>query len=369
MKPLKASVITVMLACLSACSMTQEKPNSEPVNLHSACAVGAESAALNEDQYVLISGVKQWVSIRGEDCSNPVVLMVHGGPGNPLSLYHDSLFEAFEKDFTIVHWDQRGSGRTYEAQFASEDLSFDMLTNAGLSVDLLASDGNEVAAYIRQRLNKDKIIISGSSWGSFLAVKMIHAEPSLYHFYVGASQLVNAETMYATSYEKLKSIAEEKNDQAALAMLDEMGAPPWSAPRSFGMLRRIVKKYEFEAVPQLSPWQIDGQYQIEEPNFAYMYGEEFSFLRYIGLEGDPGMLEDVALDKCCTDLKIPVYFLHGKKDYLTTYEVTEAYYSTIDAPAKELRLLENTGHDQTPEMLEVLAKILNMGANKHISKL
>lgn len=369
MKALKTSTLTFALACLCACSSTQKKPNLEPVNLHSACEAGAESAALNEDRYVQIGGIKQWVSIRGSDCSNPVVLMVHGGPGNPLSLYHDSLFETFEKDFTIVHWDQRGSGRTYEAQFALDELSFDMLTNAALSVDLLASDGNEVADYIRKRLNKEKIIVSGSSWGSFLAVKMIHAEPSLYHFYVGTSQLVNAETMYATSYAKLKSLATTKNDHAALAILDEIGSPPWSAPRSFGMLRRIVRKYEFEAVPQLSEWKVDGQYQIEEPNIPYMYGEEFSFLRYIGLKGDTGMLRDVALDKCCTELKIPVYFLHGKKDYLTTHVVTENYFAIIEAPAKELSLLENTGHDQTPEMLEALAKTLHVGVSKYILEL
>ena len=185
---------------------------------------------------MLIGGVKQWVSIRGEDCSNPVVLIVHGGPGNPLSLYHDSLFEAFEKDFTIVHWDQRGSGRTYEAQFASDDLSFDMLTNAALSVDLLTSDGNEVAAYLRKRLGKDKIIISGSSWGSFLAVKMIHAEPSQYHFYVGTSQLVNAEIRYATSYETIKSIAKAKNDNAAIAYSMKL-------VRRLGPLREVLACY------------------------------------------------------------------------------------------------------------------------------
>ena len=367
MKPLKTSILTLALACLCACTTTPEKPNQEPVNLYSACEAVGESDGLNEDSYVLIGGVKQWVSIRGEDCSNPVVLIVHGGPGNPLSLYHDSLFEAFEKDFTIVHWDQRGSGRTYEAQFASDDLSFDMLTNAALSVDLLTSDGNEVAAYIRKRLGKDKIIISGSSWGSFLAVKMIHAEPSHYHFYVGTSQLVNAETMYATSYETIQSIAKAKNDNAAIAILDEIGAPPWSAPRSFGMLRRIVRKYELEAVPQLTQWKIDGQYHIEEPNIPYMYGEEFSFLRYIGLKGDVGMIQDVALDKCCTDPKIPVYFLHGKKDYLTTHEVTENYYSTIHAAEKELSLLENTGHDQTPEMQKALLETLRLGSSKFIS--
>ncbi|MBZ3925610.1 alpha/beta fold hydrolase [Xanthomonas citri] len=59
-----------------------------------------------------IGGIQQWVTIEGQDCRNPVVLIVHGGPGNPNTPFAHRLFGSWTRDFTIVQWDQRGSGKT-----------------------------------------------------------------------------------------------------------------------------------------------------------------------------------------------------------------------------------------------------------------
>ncbi len=203
---------------------------------------------LSESQYVLIGGIKQWVTINGESCLNPIVLVVHGGPGNPLSLYHESLFQAWEDEFTIVHWDQRGAGKTYEANQTVGELTPERLTNTKLSMALLVSDGLEVTDYIRKKFGQDKIIISGTSWGSVLALKMVYTTPDKYYFYVGLSQLVNYRNNMKESYSLVKSLAIEKQDQAALDVLSSIGSPPWNNPRSFGKLRRIIRAYETEVV-------------------------------------------------------------------------------------------------------------------------
>jgi hypothetical protein len=64
---------------------------------------------------VRIGGIDQWVSIRGVDRRNPVLLMLHGGPGYvsmPTSWYFQ---RGWEEYFTVVQWDQRGAGKTYLA--------------------------------------------------------------------------------------------------------------------------------------------------------------------------------------------------------------------------------------------------------------
>jgi hypothetical protein len=61
--------------------------------------------------FVKIGGIYQWVTIRGQDRENPVMLIMHGGPGvatSPLALYT----LGWERDFTLVQWDQRGAGKT-----------------------------------------------------------------------------------------------------------------------------------------------------------------------------------------------------------------------------------------------------------------
>ncbi len=64
--------------------------------------------SIDEKGYVLVGGIQQWMTIKGANRANPVVLFVHGGPGNPMSQYADALYQEWEKDFTIVQWDQRG---------------------------------------------------------------------------------------------------------------------------------------------------------------------------------------------------------------------------------------------------------------------
>jgi hypothetical protein len=69
--------------------------------------------AIKEGMFVQIGGIDQWITIKGGDRNNPVVFFLHGGPGDALSPFADAMFGAWEKDFTLVQWDQRGAGRTY----------------------------------------------------------------------------------------------------------------------------------------------------------------------------------------------------------------------------------------------------------------
>lgn len=100
---MKHWALAVLVALAPAWSGAQE--------LHAACR--ASGQAVDESGYVTIGGIRQWVVIQGQDCANPVVLIVHGGPGNPNTPFAATLFKSWTQDFTLVHWDQRGAGKTY----------------------------------------------------------------------------------------------------------------------------------------------------------------------------------------------------------------------------------------------------------------
>src|SRR5690606_25341065 len=133
-----------------------------------ACQPGAP---ITEQGFVDIGGIPQWVAIDGADCGNPVVLVMHGGPGNPSSPYADALYGDWRGDFTLVHWDQRGAGRTFGRTPLTEDTP--------LALDQLVQDGLEVADYATRRLGQQQVILFGGSWGSALAVHMAQARPAL----------------------------------------------------------------------------------------------------------------------------------------------------------------------------------------------
>lgn len=148
---------------------------------------------IDEGMYVHLGGIDQWITIRGEDRQNPVLLFVHGGPGDVTNPWSYAYFAPWEKYFTVVQWDERGAGRT--------------LTKAGPSVattmtlDRMTQDGVELSEFLRKHLGKDKIILVAHSFGTILGLRMVGARPDLFYAYVGTGQVadwVQVSAMVAT---------------------------------------------------------------------------------------------------------------------------------------------------------------------------
>lgn len=338
--------------------MTELKAHTSPIE---EGGPKDQPLGLNTQDYIQIGGISQWVTIKGSHASNPVILFVHGGPGNPLSLYSDSVYQGWEREFTLVHWDQRGSGKTYEVNQEVGELTIERLQQTELSIDLLVRDGLELTDYLLEHLGKRKLIITGSSWGSVLAVKMAQAAPANYHFYVGLSQLVNYHRNMQTSYQLILAKALERNDQANLGILASIGKPPWTNPRSFGQLRKIIRAYEQDVVDGLPELKIeDDRYLSDHARAAYFSGEEFSFVKFVGLEGN-GMAQSIELDKTALAFDIPVYLIQGEADLLTVPDVTREYFNKFKAPTKEYISVAKTGHDPTTHMLNTQLEVIRRG--------
>src|SRR5687768_12726866 len=174
---------------------------------------------IHEQKFILINGIEQWVTIKGES-SKPVILFLHGGPGSPLSPYSDTLYKAWEKDFIIVQWDQRGAGKTF-GRNAPEELTPEYLKSNPLTVEQMSSDGIELSEYLIKHLGKQKIILFGTSWGSVLGVKMATKRPDLFYSYVGHSQVVNPSNDLPL-YNKVYQIAKKHNDKESLEILNSI---------------------------------------------------------------------------------------------------------------------------------------------------
>ena len=122
--------------------------------------VVASPNGVDEAKYVVIGGIEQWITIRGEDRNNPVLLILHGGPGDATNPWGYAGFRSWQKRFTVVQWDQRGAGRTFGKSGPS--------IAPTMTIDRMTQDGIELAELLRKSLQKDKIILVGHSWGSIL---------------------------------------------------------------------------------------------------------------------------------------------------------------------------------------------------------
>lgn len=128
---------------------------------------------IDESFYTRIGGIDQWITIRGQDRANPVLLFIHGGPGDVTNPWSQSYFFSWTTHFTVVQWDQRGAGRTLQKSGES--------IGPSMTIERMTHDGIELAEFLRRHLGKDRIIVVGHSWGSVFGALMTKARPDLFH--------------------------------------------------------------------------------------------------------------------------------------------------------------------------------------------
>ena len=335
---------TLLLLCCAAPVAAAEAAVPAP-----ACASPVQS--IREQGYVPINGIEQWITITGARCGNPVILVIHGGPGNPLSPFADAMFQGWEQHYTLVQWDQRGAGRTYSKNRP--------LDNDTLTLELMRDDGIAVANYVGQRLGQQKMILMGSSWGSILGAYMAKARPELFHAYIGTAQVVDARANVTGMYREVMALAKAAGDTATVDKLTALGSPPWTDPRNFGILRRFDRKYEALTTdaPPKNWWVPAPLYATPEALADAEAADDYSYIQFMGMHGD-GMFSKVNLPAMGTDFKLPVYFVMGTQDLLTSPVIARQYFDSIRAPHKDFVLVQRAGHDPNQAVLDAQLSLL-----------
>jgi pimeloyl-ACP methyl ester carboxylesterase len=189
---------------------------------------------IDEREFVKIGDINQWITIRGRDRDNPILLILHGGPGATTSPLAPN-FLGWENDFTIVQWDQRGAGKTFGKSGPLD---------SAITINRMAQDGLELSNFVRRHLNKDKIILLGWSWGPTLGIEMVKERPDLFYAYVGTGQIVNVRKNYAFGYSRLLAEGRARADQTGVSELEAIGPPPFSSIRKLGVYTRQARAHE-----------------------------------------------------------------------------------------------------------------------------
>lgn len=307
---------------------------------------------LNWQGYVPIGGIDQWITITGEDGRNPVVLFLHGGPGVAASPFAAGGYAGWEHDFTLVQWDQRGAGRTFARNRARA-----AEIERTMTFERMVEDGIEIADHLRRRLGKNKVILTGGSWGSILGIAMAHARPDLFHAYVGTAQATNWLANRAASYAKVREIALSKPDPEALATLDRIGPPPWRSTDQSRPFRQIQIAYQRElATAPPPPLKIASEYQADFDDGSFKAAMDYSDSHFFG-SGLSGPINDIDIRRL-TDFAIPVFIIQGAFDLTIPPEEAKAYFDTINAPTKEFLVAPGSGHEPTMASQDMLHDVL-----------
>ena len=286
-----------------------------------------------------INGTRQWISVRGHDARNPILLFLHGGPASPDMPLAWTFQSSWEDYFTVVQWDQRGTGKTYAAN-DSEKLGPNM------TVAQMTADAEAVVSYLRRTYHKKKIFLLGHSWGSVLGVRLAQAHPDWFHAYIGVGQIVNMRESEAIGYRFALDQARAHDNQEALRDLASIAPyPPPDKPlelasvdtqrkwlQTYGDLAWGRTGFEFDVdAAKLAPEYTDQDLAAIDKGSAFT-------MRYL-----LGPLTDVDFAHT-THFDIPVLLFTGRHDYSVSHELSARWFATLKAPAKKLVWIEDSAH-------------------------
>ncbi|WP_031012683.1 alpha/beta fold hydrolase [Streptomyces sp. NRRL F-5727] len=288
---------------------------------------------VDEQGFVRIGGIEQWISVRGEDRTNPVLLELHGGPGASTAIF-GARTRSWERHFTVVRWDMRGTLKTLgrNGPEGTGELSFERLY----------ADAVEVTDHVRARLGVDKVVLLGHSYGSALGLRLARAFPERYSAYVGTDQNIHDagrdDSVHRALLARLRA-AGKRRELAAVEALhpDERR---WTArerathakllatsdPLTLDTMKRTVMG---------SLW-LSPRHSLRELRL---------FLRGMSLS-EPVAQGTAGYDDWAdgTDFALPFFVFQGEKDVLTSPELARRFFDDVRAPVKGFALIEECSH-------------------------
>ncbi|MFE2857140.1 alpha/beta fold hydrolase [Streptomyces lavendulae] len=288
---------------------------------------------IDEQGFVRIGGIEQWISVRGEDRANPVLLEIHGGPGAANSPY-GARTRSWEKHFTLVRWDMRGAGLTF-AHGGPEG-------QGEITFERVYEDAVEVTRHVLARLGVERVVLMPNSFGTVFGLRLARNHPELYSAYVGTDQNIQEAgrdtSAYDATLERLRAAGKAKD----VAMVEAMGCDPrrWTPAQrsSYDKLCAGSDPLTLDTVKKVivgSLW-LSPLYSLGRVK-AYFKGQGFSE----PLTEGTGGFDDFADG---TRFEVPFFVFQGERDVITPAARARLFFDAVEAPVKAFELIGDASH-------------------------
>jgi pimeloyl-ACP methyl ester carboxylesterase len=304
---------------------------------------------------IQLGGIDQYILIQAEDTKKPVLLFLHGGPSLPLPGVSNRGKDysvatntgELVKNFVLVFWDQRGTGKSYNNRIKQETMN----------VNQFIADANELIDYLRDRFSQEKIFLAGHSWGTLLGLSLVQRFPEKFYSYVGISQIVSWSKNDELVLDWAKKEAVRRKNKKALAELNAIGQPPflesteqWGALRKWGARFNAMIYTDHEinhpglfkaskAILQSKDYSFMDVYNTFAKGFKLVY--HLDFIKEIS---------QIHFQEQLPKVSVPVTFIHGTKDVHLFGEPAEEYYYVLEAEkGKRFLWMNKSSHAFHPD--------------------
>ena len=286
---------------------------------------------IKSSEYLLINSAKQNILTMTTDKSNPILLILHGGPGSPDRPLVYKYNRDLAKYFTVICWDQRGCGLSY--------------CKDRLSVAMLINDLNSLVDILCKKYNQKKVVISGHSWGAYLGLKYSSMYPDKIYAYIGTGQGVSSNDKiekYNFCLRRATDLKESKNVEKLLEIKAPVnGNYASDNVQSKQFVSNLVHRYGGYIHPNSN---------INMKKYVSIYIKHYGiniFKVIKGIKHSLACLRQEMLDNENTGilkLNIPIKIIQGEWDYICPNATVKQWFDNLQAPKKEFAVIKNAAH-------------------------
>ncbi|HJQ86837.1 MAG TPA: alpha/beta hydrolase [Propionibacteriaceae bacterium] len=287
-----------------------------------------------EERFLRIGGIDQWIQIRGEDRDNPVLLVLHGGPGWPNAVFTLPL-RPWEQHFTVVQWDHRGAGKTLGriGKVGSGEMTFSRRV----------IDAIELVDFLRNYLRKDKVILLAESMGTLTGLPLVKQRPDLFHAMVVTDLYVDLARNEARKYEMTLERLRAAGNTKGVKALERIGGDP--------------TKWDLSAWNTNMAWAFKTN--LPTPNLdrkllfplalsSPIYTLSDLYYLFMGFQWSTAQMYDEMMNydarRLGTPFDLPFFLFQGESDVITLTTLATEYFAEVEAPNKDLALIKDAGH-------------------------
>ncbi len=302
---------------------------------------------------VPIRGHDQSILLRAVSAEAPVLLFLEGGPGGTGIGRIRNSGEDLEQSFVVATWDQRGTGKSYDA----------LEPAATLTLDQMVSDTLAVTNYLRERFDRDKIYLVGSSWGTIIGTLAVQRSPELYAAYVGTGQMVDPFATDKLLYAESIADADARGDHGTADTLRSMGPPPYDNTLDYPVA--------IASNPKWLNFDHGADYQASSEYPASLFVSEYTLIEQLrGMAAIAETFHVLYPQLADTDfrtqvpvLDVPVYVIEGRHEAAGRETLAKKWFQGLSAPSKEYVYFDHSGHtppyDEPGRFADLMGKVLN----------
>lgn len=277
---------------------------------------------INKKEYKYVNGTRLFISVRAQKEDLPLLVYLHGGPGDaayPLVLkYNKSLEEAY----TVVIVEQRGAGKSYYP-FAEDEV---------ITIDTFVEDIYQLIILLLEEYHQKKVFVVGHSWGSVIGLKLIKKYPQVVHKYIGCGQVVNMVESCKRAYEFALSKNRDANNTHIVSKLEQIDYHYQQDSWFYDLLfttNEVVKhkgslygKSNYNSL--IKVFLFSKGYHLRDL-LNRQKGARQSIKKFWPELMKINFEEDV-------NFQVPVIFIEGKEDYHVSKDLCWEYYQKIQSP-------------------------------------